>query len=1003
MRTRSLLLAGVGALICATPALAQQGTARAVPIGPEDEEVAQEGVVADPAANEAASGNPGEIVVSGSRIDRAGFVAPSPTVVIGAETLEDRAAVNVADVVNEIPSFRRTQAPEGGGIGNSGTNNVDLRGLGPVRVLVLLDRMRLPAVNQPGSEVAGATDLNLIPSALIGRIDAVTGGASAAYGSDAIAGVLNMQLNTRLEGLKGNFQYGQTRYDDALDYFGSLAWGGSFAGDRGRIIIGGEFHRNEGTDLFNNRREWGRRNATFVNFAAGTAPRLAGLPAQNYFEDVTFGTLTPGGLISPAATLPNSTVLANPAPLRNLQFVVGPNGTVTTAPFDAGLYQGLIGTNMVGGTGTDPYQVLRPQTQRYNLAAHAEYEIADGLDVWARGLYSNNQAKNIAAQIRGATGGTPNAFYFLSRNNPYLQAALTPAQLALIPTTGPASGLRIGYLGNDFGATVLSTDSTTYSVSGGIRGQFGGTWRWDGTVQYGVNRSRGDQSNSPLAQNFLNAIDAVLLNGQIVCASAAARADGCQPINILGRASYTPEAYNYVFKSPSAVSQTTLFEANANINGEPFSVWAGPVSVGAGVEYREETFETVLDPLSLAGGFIGRIPANFPRRGQSVKEGYVEAIVPLLSEDWFTGSLEFNGAARLTDYEISGQVTTWKGGLVWRPIDDIMLRGTLSRDIRAPSLTELFTPATRQVPSPNVTDLRAAFVGQGQYGYDAFSGGNVNLKPEVARTMSFGAVMTPGFVPRLQLSADYYEISVKDAIGTSSAALALSNCGVTGLGVVDLTSPFCELITFANNDPINGRVLTVIGQRANFAEFLTRGIDLGASYMQPLDDIIDGATGRIVFNAQATHVMEFRQTSDINAQFPNGVNRAGQTGSIFGSTAGVPKWAVNASLAYRGERLTTSVQYRWVSTSHFNNASVGPDDPTYSPALTNSISNNIVPARGYVNFSAAYDLGSEGQKKEVYVTINNVLDQDPPLPAINNNAWYDILGRSYRVGIRFEM
>ncbi|MGX7896987.1 TonB-dependent receptor domain-containing protein [Tsuneonella sp. HG222] len=926
------------------------------------------------------------IVVTGSRIDRAGFVAPSPTVVIGTETLEDRAAVNVADVINEIPSFRRSQAPEGGGIGNSGINRVDLRGLGSVRTLVLLDRMRLPAVNPPGSATAGATDLNLIPSALIGRIDAVTGGASAAYGSDAIAGVVNLQLNTSLDRLKGTVQVGQTRYGDASDFFGALAWGTGFADGRGRFIVGGEFHHNDGTGLFNLDREWGRRNVSVVNLPTS---RAAGLPAALLTDDVTFGMLTPGGLIVPNAA-------GNPAALRNLQFVIGPNGTATTVPFNAGQFQGQIGTNMVGGTGTPPYQVLRPETQRYSIAAHSEFDITDGLMVWARGLFSNAIGRNVGAQIRAATGGTSGPLS-LSRNNPYLQAALTPAQLALIPANG---SLSIGYLGNDFGPPRIRSESETYSISGGLKGKIGNAWRWDLVVQYGKNRNIAEQTNIANTANFLNAINAVSLNGQIVCSNAAARTAGCQPINILGRAQYTPEAYAYAFGSSTAVSNSTLFEVAANVNGEPFSVWAGPVSVGVGAEYREETFGTQVDLLTQAGSFLVGT-RNFPKRGTEVKEVYAETIVPLLSDEWFTGSLELNGAVRLTDYSSSGTVTTWKGGLIWRPIDDIMLRGTLSRDIRAPSIPELYTAATAAIPRPIYNDPRAAFAGQTAYAYDAFSGGNVNLAPETARTLSFGAVLTPKFVDRLQLSADYYQIKIEDAIGATGAGTILTNC--LGTGVADLSSPYCGLITFANNNPVTGAVQSVVAQNANFAQFKTRGVDLAASYVQPLDEIVPDAAGRITFNVQATHVIEYRSTFDISLLFPNGVNRAGQTGAIFGGTAGVPKWAVNSTVAYRGERFETSLQYRWISPSHFNNAQVGPDDPAYSPTLVNSISDNTIPARGYVNLSASYDFGNGGRRMEVFGTINNLLDQDPPLPAINNNAWYDILGRSYRVGLRFEL
>jgi len=440
MRKALWLMAGVAVQGLAIPAVAQTAADPAAEAQTAD----------DSEANEVEA-----IVVTGSRIDRAGFTAPTPTVVVTAATLENRAAVNVADVINEIPSFRRTQSPESGGIGNPGTNNIDLRGLTPVRTLVLLDRMRLPAVNLPGAVIAGATDLNVIPSALIGSVDVVSGGASAAYGSDAIAGVVNLKLNTRLQGFKFNVQGGQTKYSDAEDYFVSAAFGTQFADGRGRFIMGGEMSMNEGTALFNDRSPWGLRNVSTVSFGAG---RPAGLPANLVAENVLFGTLTPGGLITPTAA-------SNPAGLRNLQFVIGANGQPTTAPFNAGLYQGQIGTNMVCGSNVLPYQVLRAETTRYNLAGNLEFDFSDNVTAWARGIYAVSAAENISAQIRAATGGTT-GFLSLSRNNPYLQAALTPAQLALIPANG---SLTIGYLGNDFGPPRIRNESSLYSLAGGLK------------------------------------------------------------------------------------------------------------------------------------------------------------------------------------------------------------------------------------------------------------------------------------------------------------------------------------------------------------------------------------------------------------------------------------------------------------------------------------------------------------------------------------------------------
>ena len=928
------------------------------------------------------------IIVTGSRIERAGFVAPTPTVVVGVEALRDRAAVNVADVLNEIPSFRRTQAPESGGIGNSGANNIDLRGLTPVRTLVLVDRLRLTAVNVPGATVSGATDLNLIPAALIKRVDVVTGGASAAYGSDAIAGVVNLQLDTRLQGLKGNVQYGQTKYEDAKSVFASLAGGTSFAGGRGHVIFGGEFDNNQGTDLFNTKRDWGSRNVSSVSLPAN---RAAGLPANLITDNVIFGTLTTGGLITPTAT-------SNPAALRNLQFVVGSNGAVTTTPFDAGLYQGQVGTNMVGGTNVNPYQVLRAKTRRYNLLGNVNYELGDDTEVWAQGMYSFVRTQNISAQIRAATGGTT-SFLSLSKDNPYLQAALTPAQLALIPAGG---SLTIGYLGNDFGPPQQEITNRTYRFAGGFKGRVGDGWRWDISAQYGQAQSEQVTSNVAITGNFLNAINAVSMNGTVVCASAAARAAGCRPINILGKASYSPEAYDYAFGTSNAKATTSLLEVAANVNGEPFSLWAGPVSVGFGAEFRRETFKTEVDAISQAGLFMARAPRNFPKVGQSVTEAYLETIVPLLPDEAGLGTLNLNGAVRATDYSISGGVKTWKAGLVWQPIPDIMLRGTVSRDIRAPSLTELFTPSALTVPRPTIRDNRTPFASLPVYAYDVVTGGNSSLKPEKARTTSFGIVVNPGFLKRLQISVDYYRIRVSDAIGAVGAATAITNCIGTTASSLDIASPYCSLITFANNDPQNGAVQSVVANNSNFAEFKTSGFDIGVSYVQPVDEIFAGADGRITFNAQATHVKEYKSTFDVSRTFPDGINRAGQTGAIFGGSAGLPSWLVNSTLAYRGERFEANMQVRWISKSHFNNGLIGPDDAAYDPTSAISINNNVIPSVTYVNMGASYNFGSQENRREIYISVNNLFDKDPPLPAINNNAYYDLLGRTYRIGARFN-
>ena len=299
-------LAALGALAMSVPAHAQTETSAPA-------------ALVEAQAPESAAPAPGpvqSVVVSASRIDRAGYSAPTPTVSIGAATLEQRATVNIGDILNEIPSFRGSQTPAGGGIGNSGQTLADLRGLGATRTLVLLDRHRLPQTNN-----GAGIDMSMIPTALIRTVDVVTGGASASYGSDAVSGVVNIVLNDQLQGVKGNVQYGATRYNDMRDTFGSLAWGGSVAGGKGHVIVGGEYNKNTGTDIYNDERKWGRES--YIVFAFPNRP--AGATANAIAENGLVGNGTTGGLIR------------TNGPLLGLAFVKAPNGATTTARLSPGM------------------------------------------------------------------------------------------------------------------------------------------------------------------------------------------------------------------------------------------------------------------------------------------------------------------------------------------------------------------------------------------------------------------------------------------------------------------------------------------------------------------------------------------------------------------------------------------------------------------------------------------------------------------------------------------
>lgn len=939
--------------------------------------LAQEAQASDPAG-----AAPDAIVVTASRIERDGYTSATPTTVVGQEFIKQRAITNVGDALNRVPAFRAAVSPSAGGIGNSGAFLADLRGLGPVRTLVLLDRGRLPQTIVPGiAGSAGTTDLNVIPTVLIRSTDVVTGGASAAYGSDAIAGVVNFQIDDRFVGVRGSAQYGQTRYHDAKDTFAAIAGGTTFADDRGHLVAGFEFNDNSGVRYGSQAREWSRqfyRVGTLTNRPAGTPFNLV-LPNFNYF-----GTGTTGGLI------------LTPGALQGRAFVTGANGGVTTAVMARGtgnltssfdyFTPEALAANAAAGISHAAFVQLRPEARRYNAMAKLTFDVNDNLSLYLTPMYSHSSNTVSILTRRDGAGAGP--ALTIAKDNAYLAQALTPAQLALVP----AGGLSVGYVGTDFGPVERTIDNELIRVQTGVKGKFGGSWKWDVSYIYGQNTSDVAIRNNFDNARFRQALDAVSVNGQIVCRSATAVAAGCQPINILGKLNASDAARSYFMGTATGTGKTVLHDVAANLQGEPFSTWAGPVSVGVGVEYRHESISLATDSLSQTSGWFSGTGFSLPKVGQSVKEVYGETIVPLLADSPIAKKIEFNGAARYTDYSTSGNVTTWKAGLTWEVVDGLLFRTTRSRDIRAPNLIELFTPETQSLPLPS--DPRPG-VARPTNSAGFVIGGNAALTPEKSTTQTVGVAYRPSFFRNLKLSVDYYNIRLTDAITSTSTQGVVNNCFVGG---TYSGNSFCSLITFANNDPVAGQLTGVRGGTANVAEFKTRGLDFQASLQQPLDDV--GLAGMLSVNLLATHVISYKSSIDVSTLFPNGIDRAGQTGAGFGGPAGLPSWLTNVTVDYEIGGFGINTNLRFVSKSRQNNGFFGPDQAGYNPALTTSINDNNIAAATYVDLGLRYGFGPD-QRYQIYFNVDNLLDRDPPQPS-EGTAYYDTFGRTFKGGVRFR-
>jgi outer membrane receptor protein involved in Fe transport len=854
--------------------------------------------------------------------------------------------------------------------------------LGNIRTLVLVDgRRHVPTA------ATGQVDLNLIPTILIDRVDVVTGGASAAYGSDAISGVVNVIINTRLQGFRGDLSLGIAEEGDNFERRASLAWGTDFADGRGHFVIGGDYVRSDGVDSWEDR-AWSRRYEEVVTFANN---RPAGTPSRAYFGGVQFINSLPGGVIvgNNADTNP-----ANGADvLRGIWFPRP--GVVST--FDYGQESGGSSYNFSSSAGSAPrlgHTLVLP-VDRHVAMAHLDYELSDAISFFAEGSYGRSGSNYSGPIPRDTATAGPRAIT-IRRDNAFL-----PAEIAQIMDANGITSFPMGRTNADFSSVRIDNFNTTYRIVGGLNGNLGGGWSWDAYVQYGENRTDWEIRNMRIQQNWAFAYDAIRLpSGEIVCRNETARAQGCVPLNLFGDSAMSQEAVDYV--NGTQIHQVTLTQlvAAANVRGEPFSTWAGPVSVAAGAEYRRDTAEAISDSIAEAGGYNFSNPR--PYEGAfDVKEAYAEVVVPLARDVPFLHSLELNGAIRYTDYSSSGGVTTWKIGGTWEPIPDLRLRAVRSRDIRAPNSAELFSVTSTQ------STLRNPFSGASR-SYTVIFEPSATLIPERADTFSVGAVVTPRFLPGFSASVDFYDIDISGAIASFPAQQILDNC----FAEFQAGSPgtFCDFVSLTGSGA-GTEISSVSVQLLNLASLRTRGVDFEAAYR------FDVGPGRIVSRLYGTYVADLISDDGLGVAPTfdaagiiqtrgSVIDRAGQVGGFtsglnLGATS-VPSWQLNGSLTYETPRWSTTLMGRWIDGGIVDATLVQPGDPEYDPASPISVLDMNVNSRFYMNWSGTINIINEDQRRlQFYFVVNNLLDAEPPFPSTQVAGLYDRIGRSYKVGLRF--
>ncbi|MEO9130297.1 MAG: TonB-dependent receptor [Sphingomonas sp.] len=949
----AIRLLAVGLVATATVASANAQTAPASPSGepPVPFEQPSAASPADPNAPPEASD--GEIIVTGSRLAATGFSAPSPTTVMDGSAIALRAPTSISEVINRLPSVRNSVSPSSsqrqfGG----GTSPVDLRGLGPVRTLTLVDGNRFTPTLEDGT-----IDTSLIPVNLIERIDVVTGGASAAYGSDAVAGVVNFVLNKKLQGIRASAQAGVTQRGDGSSQTFGLAGGTSFANDHGHVILGIDYSNGGGVGTILSR-AFGRKLPGQISYG-NTRP--ADTPALGFATNVNYATQTPGGLITAG-------------PLRGTAFA----SDGSTYPFQYGtIYSNL----MVGGSnvgGDVFYWPLLTPIKRVATMGRIEYELTDNITAFVVGSYGRTSADTY-------TGFNQSSF-IISRDNAFLPAATRAAMVA----TGQQT-ITVGRLLTENGGVPQRNTFGTWRALGGVTGKLGRSWSWDATYQYGESHNEFLFTSQVVPANYRAAVNAVRDGGgNIVCGPIATNPNltpaqrlqvqpGCVPINIFGQGAPSAAALAYI--APEAYHRWTNTRSvvAANLRGSPFATWAGDVQIAIGGEYRRDKLSAVSDPLSIAGitaaGNYGAYDGSI-----NVKEGYAEIGVPLAKDAPFARALDLNGAVRRTDYSTSGAVTTWKVGLTYEPIEAIRIRGTLSRDIRAPSLSELYA-----YTSPGVSVASAINPFNNQSGALATSNnGNLALQPEIARTKTAGIVFQPdwAWARGLKLSADYYDIDVRGLITSVGGTQVIARC-FAGETV------YCPQIKF---DTSTFGIAYVQALSFNLNRLRARGLDFEFAYRLPIPE----SAGRVDLRVLATRVIKL-------TTFDRGtvIERAGSLGN-----GGLPKWVGTADLSYSKNDFTGTLSGRYTSSAINDVSRIGPDDPAYSPTLPNSINYNRFPSAAYFDLNLQQGIRTAGRAQmNVFALVENLLDKAPPTYAatgVLTGDPYDLIGRRFKFGVRVQ-
>lgn len=933
------------------------------------------------AAEASEDGGSGDIVVTGSRIARRDFVSDSPITTIGQDAIRQTGQLTLDKSISQLPQFGLGENATQTGYNTSGQASLNLRGLGTFRNLVLLDGRRL----QP-SNIQQVVDLNTIPTALIDSVEVITGGASAVYGSDAVAGVVNVKTKQNFSGLQLDAQYGLSSRGDGATFDITATAGANFAGGRGNIVVSGSYSHRDTIDY--------QSRSFFQRNQGGTDLRL------------------PTGVYAPGANTPSQAALdalfssygvAAGSVARNSGLSFNADGSIFSASNGVHNYQGSQG-GLLYSTGRqvnnlNVFLTLQAPLERYSGFARTTFELTDDITAFAQFNYSKYDTKSIAE--------AGNTSLSIPITNPFIPAALRPL---LASRAVPDANVTLEKRFYEAGPRVTERELEVWQGLVGLKGNveaIDGSWEI-----YGSSGRTNIRERSPgsVLKSSLAALIATPDGGASLCAGG---------YNPFGINALSPECTAYLVAAPERSVVLKQDAVEANLQGRLFDLPGGEARFAAGAAYRSNSYENRPDAILSAGDVVG-VPFTRASEGSSnVKEGYVELLLPLLADIPLIRKFELSLGYRYSDYNLAGGVHTYKADGNWQPFEAVHIRGGYARAVRAPSVGELFVAPSGSTPSlgqpangqgdycasvnparsgPNAAQVRALCLAQGvpaalidnfinlQNDSDATSVGNRDLKPEVADTYTIGATFNPRFsspwLSNLALSVDYYDIRVKGAIGVVSSLLSVQKCfNIDGSNPTYAADNFfCSNIT---RDPATGRISNVLQPTQNLGGYKTRGIDFQLDWRIGLDAIGLSPSASLNLNSVVTYLDSFKVQTTPGGTY---ADYAGTVGGTSTSQPGsLPKWKSVTTLSYRDDGVTLGARWRYLdkmkaASRATNPAATTPGVPSYS----------LFDVFAEARIGADYTLRAG---------VNNLTDKEPLIVGgvigSTEASTYDVIGRSF--------